>query len=167
MKKGKILEVFERINTILKEKKLTKREFAKKLQDLEPKLHSTGETPSEKTIYKYLNGTISIKIELIPYIADVLQIREQDLFTNDTKSRKKFFQNILKTASKEELDILKNKLNLKIEEENLLKEPKTSYNKKTSNLEKDLISLLPYAPKPLLKNFVTKLKEIKDFNDSL
>ncbi len=85
------MEIFERINKLIKENNLTKREFAKRLRDLEPRLNSTGEIPSEKTIYKYLNGTISIKIELIPYIAEVLQITEQELFTNDEKSRKKFF----------------------------------------------------------------------------
>ncbi len=43
------MEVYERINSLLKQKHLTKREFAKRLRDLEPKLHSTGETPTEKT----------------------------------------------------------------------------------------------------------------------
>jgi transcriptional regulator with XRE-family HTH domain len=85
------MEVYERINQLIKNQNLTKREFANKLISLEPKLNSTGETPTEKTIYKYLNGTVSIRIELIPYIAEALRVTEQDLFTHNTKSRKKFF----------------------------------------------------------------------------
>lgn len=160
------MEVFENINNIIKEKQITKREFAKKLRDLEPKLHSTGETPSEKTIYKYLNGTISIKIELVPYIAEALQMTEQELFTNDKKSRKRFFQNITKTANNEELKILKNKFNLKYNETTTVKEPNSTYNETTS-IEDELTQLLHYAPKPLLQNFVLKLKEIKEFNESI
>lgn len=159
------MEVYERINLLLQDQKLTKRVFAKKLQDLEPKLKSTGEIPTEKTIYKYLDGSIAIKIELIPYIAEVLQISEQELFTNDEKTRKKFFQNLIKTASKEELKILKNKFDLKFDS-SMIGEPKNSYDKEGS-LEKELISLLPYAPKPLLQNFIAKLKELKEFNDTL
>ncbi len=160
------MEVYERINILLKDKNLTKREFAKRLRDLEPKLNSTGETPTEKTIYKYLNGNISIKIELIPYIAEALQISEQELFTRDNKSRKRFFQNLMKTATQEEIEILENKFNLKYNETSLVKEPNNGY-KKDSSLENELIELLPFAPKPLLKNFVTKLKEIKEFNETI
>lgn len=155
------MEVCERINQLLEKKKISKREFAKKLRDLEPKLNSTGEIPSEKTIYKYLNGTISIKIELIPFIAEVLQVTEQDLFTNDDKSRRKFFFNLLKTASDEELNIIKTKLNYH-----------SVYNEKDIVRNKDkeiseLISLLEYAPKPLIKNLIFKLKEIKEFSDAI
>jgi len=159
------MEVYERINSILQTKNITKREFAKRLQNLEPKLKSTGETPNEKTIYKYLNGTIAIKIELIPYIAEVLHIPEQELFTNDTKSRKQFFQNLIKTATPEEVAILKQKFNLKYNETSYVKEPKSEYNNLT--LEEELTALLPYAPKPLLLNFINKLKEIKEFNEDL
>lgn len=160
------MELFERINHLLKEKRLSKREFAKKLRDLEPKLNSTGESPSEKTIYKYLDGSIAIKIELISYIAEVLHITEQELFTYDNKNRKKFFSNILKTSNKEEIEILKTKFNLKFNDTSLVAEPKSAYDKEDA-LEKELISLLVYAPKPLLQNFVNKLKEIKEFNEDL
>ncbi len=160
------MEIFERINSLIKENNLTKREFAKRLRDLEPRLNSTGEIPSEKTIYKYLNGSISIKIELIPYIAEVLQITEQELFTNDERSRKRFFQNILKTSTPEEIEIIKNKFNLKYSESIIIKEPTSTYNKK-EKLEEELISLLQYAPKPLLNNFINKLKEIKEFNETI
>jgi transcriptional regulator with XRE-family HTH domain len=160
------MEVFDRINSVLIEKGLSKRDFAKKLRDLEPKLNRTGEMPSEKTIYKYLDGSISIKIELIPYIAEVLQIREQELFTHDEKSRKRYFQNLIKTANEEEIDIIKTKYNLKLEETSKVSEPKPNYNK-TNSLEEELVSLLPFAPKPLLQNFVNKLKELKEFNNTI
>jgi hypothetical protein len=47
---------FERINQYLKINKISKKEFAKRLIALEPKLKNTGEIPSENTIYAYLNG---------------------------------------------------------------------------------------------------------------
>lgn len=74
------MEVYERLNQILREQKLTKRDFSNRLRSLEPKLKTTGEIPSENTIYSYLSGRITIPIELIPYIAEVLNIIEQELF---------------------------------------------------------------------------------------
>ncbi len=99
-------------------------------------------------------------------MAEVLQTTEQELFINDNKSRKRFFLNIIKTANSEEIDIIKNKFNLKYENTSKVKEPTNKY-EKSDSLEKEFISLLPYAPKPLLQNFVEKLKELKDFNDTL
>ncbi|MFK2821507.1 hypothetical protein ACH5BK_00830 [Arcobacter sp. YIC-80] len=160
------MNIHERINSLIQEKNLTKREFSKRLRDLEPKLNSTGETPTEKTIYKYLDGSNAIKIELIPYIAEVLQVTEQELFTNDKKSRKKFFQNILKSATNEELQMIKSKLEIKEYENFVVNEPKSEYNNSKS-LENEVISLLPYAPKPLLENLKLKLTELKEFNNSI
>lgn len=78
------MEIYEKINFILKERNVTKRWFAKRLRELEPKLKSTGEIPTEKAIYGYLNGASNIKIELIPYITEVLHIDETELFTQHT-----------------------------------------------------------------------------------
>ncbi|MDR1555140.1 MAG: hypothetical protein LBS39_03835 [Campylobacteraceae bacterium] len=77
------MEVWEKINYILTEKSMSKKEFADKLVALEPKIKLIGETPSYYTILGYLYGKREIKIELIPYIAEVLEIEEQDLFTFD------------------------------------------------------------------------------------
>ena len=74
------MQVREKINYLLIESGLSKRDFAKALLNLEPKLNSTGKPPSESTIYGYLNGRREIKIELIPYIAEVLGVNEQELF---------------------------------------------------------------------------------------
>ena len=77
------MDIVDKINYLLKEQGLTKKEFAHKLQLLEPRLRSTGNVPKEQTIYGYLNGKREIKIELIPYIAEVLNISEQELFTSE------------------------------------------------------------------------------------
>ena len=62
---------------------MTKKEFAEALQALEPKLKTTGMTPSIQTIYGYLNGKRELKVELIPYMAEVLGVQEQELFEFD------------------------------------------------------------------------------------
>ncbi|MCT7498152.1 hypothetical protein [Aliarcobacter cryaerophilus] len=62
------MELYEKINLLLKEKNLNKKNFALKLIALEPKLKSTGEIPTVKAIYGYLSGDIALKIELIAYI---------------------------------------------------------------------------------------------------
>lgn len=77
------MNIIEKINFLLEEKGLAKKEFAEKLQKLEPKLKGTGEIPSEQTIYRYLNESRELKVELIPYIAEVLGVQEQELFTFD------------------------------------------------------------------------------------
>ena len=89
------MEVYEKINLLIQEKKLSKKDFSDKLRNLEPKLNSTLEIPSEKSIYAYLNGRIGIKIELIPYIAEVLEIPEQLLFDDSSRTRKIYLKHIL------------------------------------------------------------------------
>ena len=59
------MQVKDRINYLLNESNLSKRDFAQTLLKLEPKLNSTGKAPSESTIYGYLN------------------IKEQELFEFD------------------------------------------------------------------------------------
>lgn len=76
------MEVYEKINLLLQEKGISKRDFVMRLRNLEPRLKS-GEIPSEQTIYRYLNNTREIKIELIPYIAEALDVSEQELFSFD------------------------------------------------------------------------------------
>lgn len=74
------MEVWEKINYLLEEKKISKQEFANRLISLEPKLKRTLETPSSQTILGYLYGKRELKVELIPYIAEVLGVSEQELF---------------------------------------------------------------------------------------
>lgn len=75
------MEVYEKINYFLQEKKIVKKDFVKNLLLLEPKLKITGEVPTEQSIYRYLNGRREIRVELLPYIAEVLGVSEQDLFS--------------------------------------------------------------------------------------
>lgn len=77
------MEIIDKVNYLIKEKGLQKKDFVRLLQALEPKLKSTGEMPSEQTIYGYLNGKRELKVELIPYIAEVLGVSEQELFSFD------------------------------------------------------------------------------------
>jgi transcriptional regulator with XRE-family HTH domain len=84
------LEVFEKINYLINEKNMTKKEFADKFLSLNPKLRTTGEAPSYSSIYGYLSGRREIKIELIPYIAEALNVKEQELFNFDLEYSTEF-----------------------------------------------------------------------------
>ena len=77
------MDIVEKINYLIDEKRLSKKEFALALQNLEPVLKSTGNLPNIQTIYGYLNGKRELKVELIPYIAEVLGVNEQELFNFD------------------------------------------------------------------------------------
>jgi transcriptional regulator with XRE-family HTH domain len=77
------VEVWEKINYLFEEKKMSKKEFADRLVALNPILKRTSETPSHQTILGYLYGKREIKIELIPYIAEVLGVNEQELFESE------------------------------------------------------------------------------------
>ena len=78
------MQIYERINLIIKSKGLKKKDFLERFTALEPRLKSTGEIPSVPTIYNYLNGTREIKAELIPYMAKALEVSEQELFLDDS-----------------------------------------------------------------------------------
>jgi transcriptional regulator with XRE-family HTH domain len=75
------------------------------LQTIEPKLKSTGEIPSEQTIYGYLYGKRELKVELIPYIAEVLDVDEQELFRFDIEYATEYNLRYSKDA-REILDLL-------------------------------------------------------------
>ena len=69
---------------------MSKKEFADKFLSLNPRLRTTGEAPSYSSIYGYLSGRREIKIELIPYIAEALNIKEQELFNFDLEYSTEF-----------------------------------------------------------------------------
>jgi transcriptional regulator with XRE-family HTH domain len=114
------LEVWEKINYLLLEKGLTKKEFATKLLALNPILKRTGEKPSIQTILGYLYGKREIKIELIPYIAEVLEVSEQELFSFDIEYASEYniryskeireIIDLLQYAPKVAIDQMKNQL---------------------------------------------------------
>ena len=146
------MEVYEKINLYLKSMKMSKKEFSKRLLSLNVKLKNTGEIPSENTIYAYLNGRIGIKIELIPYIAEVLQIPEQLLFDDSSRARKIYLKHILQNASSEEREFIKSKI---CEQ----KSSKITIPKDRFHAIEDL---LVYAPDIFLDKLESTLKNYKD-----
>lgn len=83
------MKVIERINEILKEKNISKKELAKRLIDLDMKSTKTGEVPTLSSIYAYLNGNIELKADTIPFITEALGVFEQELFKGFTKNYRK------------------------------------------------------------------------------
>ncbi|WP_297681598.1 helix-turn-helix transcriptional regulator [Helicobacter sp.] len=83
-----VMKVVDRINEILKEKNISKRELANRLVDFGLKSSKTGETPSLSSLYAYLNGNIEIKADMIPYIADALGVYEQEFFSDSKQALK-------------------------------------------------------------------------------
>jgi len=118
------MEIIDKINYLIKEKSLQKKDFVYKLQSLEPKLKSTGNIPSEQTIYGYLNGKRELKVELIPYIAEVLGVPEQELFSFDI-------------------------------------EYASEYNIRYSKEAREILNLLPYAPKNMIEHITNTLQKFK------
>jgi len=162
------MELHERIDIIIKEQGLTKREFAQRLISLEPKLKTTGEIPTEKTIYKYLSGDIAIRVELISYIAQALNVTEQDLFLTSSKERLSFFRKMVQTANDDELEVIKKRLLTKYEASEILKSYEVSETQMMKNdIKDDVIHLLEYAPRPLLESLYLKLKDLKGYTIGL
>ncbi|MCT7406327.1 hypothetical protein [Aliarcobacter cryaerophilus] len=77
------MEIYEKINYLVEESNMTKKEFVDKVLELEPKMKNTGEIPSIQTIYRYLNGSRELKVEILPYFAEVLGVKEQEFFESD------------------------------------------------------------------------------------
>lgn len=149
---GTFMEVYEKINYIIKHKKMTKRSFAKILRDLEPRLKSTDQAPIETTIYKYLNGSVNIPIELISYIAEALNITEQELFDDSLKTKIKYLKHISKDSDQKEIEYLNKFIYSNNEQINI-----TDHKQ---NIQK-LISLLIYAPDIMIENIISKLEKIE------
>ncbi len=153
------MRVYEKINLLLRERKLLKKDFVKMLLDLEPLLQSTGNTPSEKTVYKYLNGTVNIPIELVPYIAEALDIPEQNLFDDSMKMKLKFCEEIVKNADAEEINYINKLITTKLLENSHNLEKKLDLH--DTQIQK-LLHLLPFAPKSMVDHFIVQLKKIKE-----
>ena len=99
------MEVYEKINYLLNEKNMSKKKFADKFLSLNPRLRTTGEAPSYSSIYGYLSGRREIKVELIPYIAETLNVKEQELFNFNIEYSTEFNIRYSKDA-REVLDLL-------------------------------------------------------------
>jgi len=162
-----ILSLHENIDRLIKLRGMNRKEFAMKLIDLKPTLNRMGEVPSLSAIYTYINGTASIKAELIPYIADVLEVTEQQLFNNSKKTRIKYLKYILEQPTEDEILFIKNKLlinEINIQNSILAKINHGDINIGDQSLKyelKEVIQLLKYAPIPFLAKLTKKLKRIK------
>ena len=144
------MELYERINQLITEQGLTKREFAQRLIALEPRSKRTGETMSEKAVYAYLSGKSVIDADLVPYIAEALHISEQFLFREDPKSRARQIRYLFGTLDKSEKQTIR-ELSIKLH----------------PNHHQQIIALLPYASEPILQKFEKILLEMKAINEKM
>ncbi len=122
------MEVWEKINYLLEEKKMSKQEFVDRLIALKPILKRTGEIPSPQTILGYLYGKRELKVELIPYIAEVLEVSEAELFSFEI-------------------------------------EYASEYNIQHSKEVREILTLLPYAPKVMIEHIKETLQKFKTVYD--
>jgi transcriptional regulator with XRE-family HTH domain len=151
------LNITEKINNIIDEKGLTRKYFVNQLILLNPILKSTGETPSSSTIYGYLNGNREVKIELLPYIAKVLNVSIADLFDETEKNRIKILQNILKSPTLEEKKLLENYFKFEEKINNYKLQNEANY-----NLYKYIFNILPFASEKFLYTLIDVLESFKD-----
>ena len=131
------MQIYERINQILKNKGLKKKDFLNRFLSLTPTLKSSGESPSIPSIYNYLSGNREIKAELIPFIAKALEVSEQELFLDDDNSA----------------DLLKGLLN---------RQGQSSALNRKNQLIMELLSLCEYASEPLLERILGVLEKNKE-----
>jgi transcriptional regulator with XRE-family HTH domain len=97
------INVYQRIDYLRIKKGWLKRDLILKIQELEPTTTRKGTIPSESTLYAYFNGNTSIHMDLIPYIAEVLNVPEIELFIFDDKCRKDFIKYIVNSLSYKEI----------------------------------------------------------------
>lgn len=125
---------------------------------LNPILKNTEETPSNSTIYGYLNGNKEVKIELLPYIAKVLDVSIAELFNETEKNRIKFLQNILESPTLEEKKLLENYFKFEEKINNYKLQNEANY-----NLHKYILDILPFASEKFLYTLIDILESLKDF----
>lgn len=161
------MEIYENITAILEKRQMTKKDFAQKLVALEPKSSRTGEPISEKVVYRYLSGEVIINPHFIPYIAEVLNITEQELFDTSANTRKKCFKYFLQNAKKDELEYFHNFINSQIHNNININYGKVIMNTKIidEKLEK-FTKLLQYGPVDFMDKVLAKLEEYKKLQNS-
>jgi len=154
------MEIYEQINNIIKAKNISKKKFIERLLALDTRLKSTGENPLKSSIYAYLNNQRELKIELISYIAEALDVSEQELFCDNEAARLKYLRHIMQNPSEKEIIIArqiiqKNQDNTS--SDNIFKQNDEEYNIFLEKLSK----LLDFGSKPLIENFISKLEAMK------
>ncbi len=163
-----MLSIQENINKLIKQKGMTKKEFSQKLLNLQPTVSRIKEVPSLSAVYSYLNGRINIPIELIPFVADVLDVIEQELFDNSSKTRKRCFKYFLQNASKEELEYFNHFIYSQMKNDIGINYDKAIMNTKTTDekIEK-FITLLPFAPADFIDKAIERLKEYEKLDKEI
>lgn len=148
------METYKKINRLISKKNMTKREFSRILRQKSPILKSTGEVPSEKTIYKYLDGNLSLPVELISSIAETLNIAEQELFDNSLDAKLRFCKYVMKSSNDVELK----HIHRCCENGFLLKK---DILESSDDDIKRLFEIIEFAPKPLIRETIKKIEKIK------
>jgi len=157
-----MIKTYENISHIIKTKGFTKKEFAQNLINLHPNVNRKLETPTLSTIYGYLNGRINIPVELIPFVAEVLDVTEQELFDTSSKTRKKCFKYFLQHAPKDELEYFHHFINSQIHNNININYGKVIMNTDTSNEKIERFTkLLKYAPVDFIDKVLDRLEEYK------
>lgn len=148
------MELNEAVSMQLKQRKISKRDFAKKLIQREIRSKRTGEVLSEKIVYSYLDETTAMRAELIPHIAQILEITEQELFDDSEAKRVKQLRHILKNPTE-----LEKKTAML-----LLKELDggVDYGFPTDYQLRLIAELLPYAPTITIDKILKVLAKYKE-----
>jgi hypothetical protein len=94
---------------------------------------------------------LTINANLIPYIADVLQVSEQSLFIDDTKTRNRLLKYLLQSLSTEERKTIE----------------KFYIEKIALKQHANIISLLSYASEPILKKIEKILLNMKSISEKI
>jgi len=160
------LKIYENITNIIISKGLTRKKFAQNLINLQPNVNRISETPTLSTIYGYLNGRINIPIDLVPFIAEALDVSEQELFDTSSKARKKCFKYFLQEASKDELEYFYGFINSQIKNNVNVNYGKIIMNSETTDEKLERFSeLLKYAPADFMDKVLAKLEQYKKIDD--
>ena len=147
------MELYENINLILKENKLSKKDFAIKLQEILEK-ENYNKIPSDKSIYTYLSGKVPLKLELLPYIAQVVNTPIEFLFDNSGNSRIEILKYICNDLREDEKVYINYKLNL----------PKLNSSKE---IYSSINELFQYAPEQFIINVEDSLQQFKRLVDGV
>lgn len=108
--------------------------------------------PTIKAIYAYLSGDVALKIEPIPYIAEVLQIPEQLLFDDSSRARKTYLKHIFNSISAEETRLM----------QNAVCEKKNTQSTIPKDIHYKIQDLLIYDPEMFLKELESTLTQYKE-----
>jgi len=148
------MEVYERINVLLKEKNMKKRDLAQAITRANFQLKSTGDAPSEKALYAYLSGKNSLRVELLPAIAEALGVSICELYGVCERDRQRILEHILNNpTAQESKQILQHGT---ASAAHAAKEGINTY------AYRAVMELLPFASEVFLKRLIDILESFRD-----